>query len=209
MTMAITDSHPSFLIAALLAGRLYRVLTIAKTMSISSSNAKAISIRGGTKTAGFKPITEFISDMARDTISISAKINTTALHFSITAVDENRTMAALNDFNHVIEQMGDHTKKDVLYSLINSLQKKINHSKNEQANYCRVLAELFDDITQRIRAAKVIVTNSRTEASRAGEYQTNLFSIADDLELCSENIADEIKICRNYLENLTNTIGSK
>jgi len=207
--MTTMNSHPSFLIAALLAGRLYRVLTIAKTMSISSSNAKAISIRGGTKTAGFKPITEFISDMAKDTILISAQINADALKFSITAVDENRTTAALNDYNRVIEQLDNNAKKDTIYLLIDNLKNKIDGLKEEQANFCRTLATLFDDISQRIRAAKVIVTNSRTEASRAGEYKTNLFSIADDLELCSEDIANEIKICRNYLEDLTKKIGKK
>lgn len=207
--MNITDSHPSFLIAALLAGRLHRVLIIAKTIGISSSNAKAISIRGGTKTAGFRPITDFISDMAKDTISISAKINTTALHFSMAAVNETRSIAALKNFKRVNEYLDNSTNKDALILLITSLQKKITISRNEQTVFCRELAQLFNDITQGVRAAKVIVTNSRTEASRAGEYQTNLFSIADDLEECSDQIASEIKICRNYLEDLTKTIGKQ
>ena len=59
---------PSFLIAALLAGRLHRVLIIAKRLAINSSNAKGISIRGGDKTVGFKPISDFIGDMAKETI---------------------------------------------------------------------------------------------------------------------------------------------
>ena len=207
--MPHTNDQPSFLIAALLAGRLYRVLTIAKTMSISSSNAKGISIRGGTKTAGFKPITDFISDMAKDTISISSKINTTALMFSITAVDEKRSISALNSFNKVINHLDTQNKKDKLTLLVNSLDEKIIELQKEQHLACKLLADLFDDITQKIRAAKIIVTNSRTEASRAEEYQTNLFSIADDLEFCSESIASEIKICRNYLKTLTDMIGKQ
>ena len=205
--MSVTKSHPSFLIAALLAGRLYRVLIIAKTMSISSSNAKAISIRGGDKTAGFKPITEFISDMAKDSISISAKINSMTLKFSITAVSENRALDALRDFNRVIEILDENSSKDSLKPSISNLHEKITDLKGQQKVFCKNLASMFDEITQKIRAAKIIVTNSRTEASRAGEYQSNLFSIADDLELCSEAIGKEIKICRKYLDELTQLIG--
>ena len=124
--MPQTEAQPSFLIAALLAGRLYRVLTIAKTMSISSSNAKGISIRGGTLTAGFKPITDFISDMAKDTILISAKINATALNFSITAVNEKRAESALDDFSKVIERLDSQTKKNSLTSTFESLNEEIN-----------------------------------------------------------------------------------
>jgi hypothetical protein len=207
--MSHTNAQPSFLIAALLAGRLYRVLTVAKTMSISSSNAKAISIRGGTKTAGFKPITEFISDMAKDTISISAEINALALKFSITAANEKRMIPALIDFKRAVERIDKQNRKDSITLLINTLDEKISALRVEQYNICRILSGLFDDITQRIRATRIIVTNSRTEASRANQYKKNLFSIADDLEYCSESITSEIKVCKHYLEDLTNMIGKK
>ena len=126
--MHITDTsqHTSFLIAALLAGRLYRVLSIAKIMSISSSNAKGISIRGGTLTAGFKPITDFINDMATDTISISARINATSLNFSIKSVNELRAQSVLHDFQKVIDRLDDHTHQDRLLDLIASIQEDID-----------------------------------------------------------------------------------
>jgi len=205
--MAILNNQPSFVISALLAGRLYRMLEVTKVMNISSSNAKCISIRGGDKTAGFKPITDFISDMARDTISISLKINAVALQFSITAVNEQRASIALASFNNVINKLESHTKAKSLSTVTDSLNVKISELKTNQSKDCKHLASLFDDISQRIRAAKVIVTNSRTEASRAGEYQTNLFAIANDLEYCSDSIADEIKVCKNYLAELTKMTG--
>jgi len=179
------------------------MLEITKVMSISSSNAKCISIRGGDKTAGFKPITDFISDMARDTISISSKINTVALQFSTTAVKEQRASIALLKFNRVIEKLPSKEKAKSLTLLTDSLKNTITVFKKDQSNDCKYLASLFDDISQRIRAARVIVTNSRTEASRAGEYQTNLFAIANDLQDCSDRISDEIKICKAYLDDLT------
>lgn len=204
-----SDSKPPFVIAALLAGRLYRMLETAKTMSISSSNAKCISIRGGTKTVGFKPISDFISDMAKDTISISSKISAAALQFSITAVNEQRSLIALNNFNQVTERLSSQKKKDSLALLTIQIQQKIACLKEDQYQYCLHLSSLFDDIFQRIRAARIIVINSRTEASRAEEYQNNLFSIADDLQTCSEDIAREIKICTNHLQTLKKMIERK
>ena len=159
------------------------------------------------QTAGFKPITDFISDMAKDTISISLRINEIALQFSITAVNEQRANVALRNFNNVITKLESQSKAKSLSDVIDSLNVKISEFKIDQSKDCKHLASLFDDISQRIRAAKVIVTNSRTEASRAGEYQTNLFAIANDLESCSDEIADEIKVCKNYLAELTQMTG--
>ena len=198
---------PPFILAALLAGRLYRMLETARTMSISSSNAKCISIRGGDNTAGFKPITDFISDMAKDTISISSKINATALQFSITAVNEKRAFSALQNFKKVKERIEDDEKSNAISALMRPLNLKITAFQEDQREYCKYLESLFDEISQRIRAARIIVTNSRTEASRAGEYKANLFSIADDLEFCSQSINDEIKRCKQYLDDLTKMIG--
>jgi hypothetical protein len=196
-----------FVLAAILAGRLYRMLETARSMNISSSNAKGISIRGGDKTAGFKPITDFISEMVKDTIDISSRINNTALHFSITAVNEKRAVAALNSFIRAKSRTEDPARAASMQNRLSPLQDKIQAYREQQCNYCKNLEMLFDDVTQRIRAARIIVTNSRTEASRAGEYQANLFSIADDLEYCSQRIADEIKICKQHLEELTKMIG--
>ena len=207
--MTHVNYQPPCVLAALLAGRLYRMLETARSMSISSSNAKCISIRGGEKTAGFKPITDFISDMAKDTISISSKINATALQFSITAVNEKRANSALQNFKNVKARIDSDEKTNGINMLMQSLDAKIHEFRKEQCGYCRYLEQLFDEITQRIRAARIIVTNSRTEASRAGEYHANLFSIADDLEFCSQSIADEIKLCKRHLAELVNLIGKQ
>jgi len=203
------NTQPPFVVSALLAGRLHRMLEVTKVMYISSSNAKCISIRGGDKTAGFKPITEFISEMARDTISISSKINEIALKFSITAVNEKRASTALLNFNKTVDRLENHSKAVSLEGVIDTLKININKLKKIQFDDCKQLSVLFDDISQRIRAAKVIVTNSRTEASRAGEYQTNLFAIANDLENCSDSIVNEIKLCKVCLDELKQRIGKQ
>jgi hypothetical protein len=205
--MTLQTEQPSFVLAAILAGRLYRMLETARSMSISSSNAKGIAIRGGDKTAGFKPITDFISEMVTDTIDISSRINNTALRFSITAVNEKRVLSAMNSFNRAESRIDNQSRSSSLQNRLAPLKAKVQAYREQQCRDCKNLEVLFDDVTQRIRAAQIIVTNSRTEASRADEYQANLFSIADDLEYCSQRISDEIKICKHHLDELTQMIG--
>ncbi len=206
--MIINSIHkqPSFVLAARMAGSLYRMLETARVMNISSSNAKGISIRGGQKTAGFKPITDFISETAHDTITISSKINAAALAFSISAVNEKRIRFSLDCFNKALSRLEEGSAREALQQKINSLSGVLQQMKQQQSKYSKDLTSFFDEITQRIRGAKIIVIYSRTEASRADEYSQNLFAIADDLEACSENIANEIKICKTFLYDLDNQI---
>lgn len=174
---------------------------------MSSSNAKCISIRGGTKTSGFKPITDYISETAKYTISLADKINSTALMFSISSVEQQRTQFALHEFSKIIARIDNQIQIDRLKTITDTLNKKINTLRHEQYNACKLLIDLFDDISRGIRAIKIIVINSRTEASRAEEHQAYLFSIADDLDLSSEKINLQIKSCRDYLYDLNNMIG--
>ena len=52
------------IIAASVTAELSKVKTIAKEMSITVMNAKAISHRAGEAALGFRPITDFIDEMA-------------------------------------------------------------------------------------------------------------------------------------------------
>lgn len=206
--MPTPSNQPAFVLAAQLTGRLHRMLKTAQVMRISSSNAKSISIRGGDKTAGFRPITDFISDMAKDTISISSKINQAALLFSNISISEKRARLAYKSFLDAKHKSGS-DRAVQLDSLIGVLADRINEYRQQQYDCCKNLDSLIDDIGRRTRATGIIVINSRTEASRAEEYQENLFSVADDLEQCSQSISKDIKACQQYLVSLTSMLGKK
>jgi len=208
MQQAAFSRQLPFVIAARLAGRLYGVLATAKEISLSASNAKGIAARGGEKTAGFRPITDFITEMANDTISLVFKINQVALQISTMSVSENRAMAARGYFSKAREKLAGHDGQEQLLGIVHGLDGQIGEFRKNERNAIDSLADLFDDIEQRTRAAKIIVTNSRTEASRAGEYQTYLESIADSVERATETIHAEIKVCRHYLSDLMETIAA-
>lgn len=203
----VASRQPAFVTAAKLAGRLHGVLATAKQISLSASNAKGIAARGGEKTAGFRPITDFISEMASDTISLVSQINQAALQISIMSVNEMRTVHARGYFSKAWENLFGQGREKQLLRAIDELDVQISGFQSEERKAMASLVGLFDDIDQRTRAAKIIVTNSRTEASRAGEFQTYLESIADSVERAAESIHAEIRVCRGYLSDLMKTLS--
>lgn len=194
--------QPSFVTAASLAGRLYGVLATARQISLSASNAKGIAARGGEKTAGFRPITDFISEMASETITLVAKINQVALNISINSVNELRARRARDYFLKTRDNLSGHKRAEQLQGVITDLDGQISGFSSREKETMDSLLGLLDDIEQRNRAAKIIVTKSRTEASRAEEFQTYLESIADNVEAAAESIGAEIKRCRSYASSL-------
>lgn len=199
--------HLPFVTTAILAGRLYGVLGTAREISLSASNAKGIAARGGEKTTGFRPITDFITEMANDTISLVSRINQAALQISITSVAENRATGQLARFEEVLGRLADSGGHRALQAVMGRLERQVAGHHAQIRQNMGLLGELFDDIEQRTRAAKIVVTNSRTEASRAGEFQPYLETIADSLERATEGIHAEIKRCRRYLSDLEEAIS--
>jgi len=200
--------HPPFVTAARLAGRLYGVLLTAREISLSASNAKGIAARGGEKTAGFRPITDFITEMANDTISLVSRINQVALQVSITSVSENRAVNARERFALARDSLSGQSTQNSLHTVIDQLGEQIGSYQQQEQDAIDSLNDLFDDIEQRTRAAKIVVTNSRTEASRAVEFQPYLESIAESVERATETIQKEIKLCRRYLADLKEAIAT-
>lgn len=196
---------PLFVIAAEMAGRLHGVLGIAREITLSAGNAKSIAARGGDKTAGFKPITDYVNEVARDTISLVTRINQAALQMSMVSVDQLRRQDARRRFARLFDNPhGDANAP--LAELVAMLDRRIAGDAHTQRSLVAQLGELFDELEQRSRASRIIATNARVEAARAGEFQPYLESIADNVERASEAIRREMTVCRHSLATLTGAL---
>ncbi len=193
---------PAFVVAAMLAGHLFRMMRTAKLMSLSASNAKGVAARAGDKALGFRPITDFIAEMANDTIHYATKINHLALTVSRTAVNDLRAQDATQRFVEAHKQMASAEQTAFIDHLIQQTNKKRAAMHAETAEIMIQLNTQLDEIHQRVRGSTIIVSNSRTEASRAGEFQKYLDSIADSVELAARDIQREIGKCRKLIESL-------
>ncbi len=201
--MARQEQHPpAFVIAAMLAGHLFRMMRTAKLMSLSASNAKGVAARAGDKALGFRPITDFIAEMANDTIHYATKINHLALTVSRTAVNDLRTLDGARRFAEARDQIADTGQAAFIDHLIHRADVERAAMRAETAEIMIQLNAQLDEIHQRVRGSTIIVSNSRTEASRAGEFQKYLDSIANSVELAARDIQLEISKCRKLIESL-------
>ncbi len=193
---------PSFVISAMLAGHLYRMMHTAKAMLLSTSNAKGVAARAGDKALGFRPITDFIAEMANDTIHHATKINQLALTVSRTSVASVRTQDGVRRFEQAQTQLAESGQADEIKHLIDASNKKLQEMTTQVDEIMSQLGLELDEIHQRVRGSTIVVSTSRTEAARAGEFQHYLNSIADSVELAARDLQSEITQCRKLLQQL-------
>lgn len=188
-----------FVSSAVVAGRLLTVMQIAKEISLAAKNAKAIAERAGEKANSFKPITDFIDEMGRETITLVEEINVHALSVSRNAVEALRCADASDKFAHAAELMGDHRRASVLHEKVEAISSDATKQAKEVRQQARTLLELLERIWSCMRASGVISTRSRVEAVSAEEYQDSLQVVAETIEKASERIKDIIRDCERTI----------
>ncbi|MEQ1671832.1 MAG: AAA family ATPase, partial [Hyphomicrobium sp.] len=90
----------------IIGGKIPVILSIAKEISLAAANAKAIAYRAGDKAKGFQPITDFIGDLAKETIERVATINELAILLYKVTVNEFRIAVSYNKFDEVTKKAG-------------------------------------------------------------------------------------------------------
>ncbi|MDH3325304.1 MAG: chemotaxis protein [Gammaproteobacteria bacterium] len=191
----------AFVSSASMAAELELVAKVAKDMSISVKNAKAIANRAGAKARGFAPITDFIDEMSNDTMKLVSAINKESTALSRVAIGELRTRDAYKKFIEVRKVSADAKFISSLTASIKGLRVKQESEQEELLKYAKKLKSLMDDISQKMAVANVIVSNSRIEASNAEEYRFNLETIADDIDKSCDIIRNRVKHSFHRLEN--------
>lgn len=188
-----------FVNTAACVGALCRVQQTAVELSLAAKNAKAIAYRAGTKAVGFKPLTDFIDEMGRDTSRLVTEINTTALRIARRAVDDVRLQEASARFDRAQDALagGNH----YLHGVQAKLHEELASNRHEIARGLRRLLELLSEISHRMRAAAVISTRARVEATQAGDYEKGLQLVADTVERSAATIRSIISRCDRQLRD--------
>ena len=187
-----------------IAAELSEVMRIAKEISIGAKNAKAIAARAGEKARGFQPITNFIDDMARHTLTMVKQIDQEALQVSRIASEEIRMNDAKRRFHAVVEKIDQTTSISSIKSFkeaVEAVDTKLDSLRNQFDRRLIFLAELLDGINSDMRAATAISSSCRVEASRAEEFREGLGVVADNLEQAVEVIKQHVKECSSRLQH--------
>ncbi len=197
------QTYNYFVAAAVIAARLDQATYIAKQLSLTASNARAVALRAGERAAGFRPLTDFIDRLAEITITSSRKINNLAAKLSQTSAIKVRADNAIKHFNNVYKKSTDSPFINSLDQVFNQCRKKQEFLEKE---YRRQIEELSDELamlSSELRNAVILATLSRAEASQAGvQYQEALINVADNVEGAASKIKEHIKYSQQLVSIL-------
>ena len=197
-----TPQPPAFVITASLAGHLYRMTCTAKLMLLSASNAKGVAARAGDKALGFRPITNFIAEMANSTITYSSRINHLSLEASRASIASMRAADGERRFRAAQNQLSSVQQRDSITPMVEQSRVTQEEMAAKTEEIIDVLNMQLDEICRGVRGSTMVVSNSRTEATRAGEFQPYLDSIADNMEHAADELKNEIAACRELIAQL-------
>lgn len=200
--MSSSNNENILITAATITADLSKVKKIAKEMSIAVMNAKAISHRAGDAALGFRPITDFIDEMAQDVMKLVIKISKEAFQLSQVAIERAHIIKTKEQYNRVLENA-----KDAKY--INSLKPSVTRINNQYLDYKNTLQKsikhlslLLEEIQNSTKGSQVLSTTSRVEASRAGGFRASLEVVAENLENATFKIRKHVKNSLSKLETV-------
>ncbi|MBS3955525.1 chemotaxis protein [Methylicorpusculum sp.] len=199
MKKKTSQTKSKFVAVASIAAELSEVMDVAKEISLAAANAKAIAFRAGEKARGFQPITDFINELAKETIEKVNRINEHAMLLYQLTVEEYRTTDAFNKFEEVIRLAQGSANESSLKASSDLVQQRMyDCRKRFQVNIDQLLDQL-QEVMHPARAARVIAANSRIEASQAGEYLQSLQAVAESVDHAAQIIHDNVQGCRSAL----------
>lgn len=197
--MNVGQTRSQFVAVASIAAELSAVMDVAKEISLAAANAKAIAFRAGEKAKGFQPITDFINELAKDTIDLVEAINEHALLLYQLTVDEHRMSDAYSKFEKVAVLAKGVAYEESLEQPMRYSNQKMTDCKRDFRNNVAQLLEQLAEVMHPARAARVIAANSRIEASQAGEYLQSLQAVAESVDNAAQVIHENVQRCRSVL----------
>jgi len=192
-------SKSQFVAVASIAAELSAVMYVAKEISLAAANAKAIAFRAGEQAKGFQPITDFINELAKETIQLVNEINEHAFSLYQMTVDDYRRVAACEAFAEVARLSEGAPYADSLIESSNNAQQKMLACQSKFKLHVSQLLEQLEAVMHPARAARVIAANSRIEASQAGEYLQSLQAVAESVDNAAQVIHDNVQRCKSAL----------
>ncbi|QPK65462.1 chemotaxis protein [Methylomonas sp. LL1] len=197
--MSMSPNKSQFVAVASIAAELSAVMDVAKEISLAAANAKAIAFRAGEKAKGFQPITDFINELAKETIQLVNTINEHALKLYRLTVKEHRISEACKRFEQVAVNASAAAHADSLIHALQQVRQRRADCRRQFASHVAELLAQLADVMHPARAARVIAANSRIEASQAGEYLQSLQAVAESVDHAAQIIHDKVHKCRSAL----------
>lgn len=198
-----SQSHSYFVVAAVIAARLDKATRIARQLSITASNARALAFRAGEGASGFRPLTDYIHRLADLTVNSSRRINQLASRLSRTAAEKERAERALDHFRTVRERAASSPHVSSLIPVYKATEARVRSLEHCYRDQIKELVSEIETLASELRAAGVIATMSRVEALQADPlYQQELNNVADNVQQVTLSIDRHIKASQQVVGQL-------
>jgi len=197
------EGAKQFLAVASVQAELFAVTHISKRISLSAKNAKAIAARAGSQALGFHPITDFIDDVATNITLLVEEINVDALRLSSFAIANRNRMKTIGRVKQAQEALGLRADSCGLTAKIKEIERTKEKFLIEYGRKSSDVLEALTEIRTQLQAAEMICTTSRTEATRAGDFQSNLEVVAEEVSQAVMQIKDVLQTSKLHLSQLT------
>lgn len=192
--------RPIFVLTAQISAHLHIATKVAKRISLTAKNARAVTVRAGAQAAGFRAITDFIEELATATIRSAEQINRIAVQISRMASDQARNQQALNYLNRVEDKAVNAAYLDSI-SEARQYSEQLNQKfKDDFRHEINALASYLEDSTRQVRSSNIISSTSKIEASQLGKFQKEFQVIANDIEKAAREIEFQLKQAQGLLE---------
>lgn len=190
-----SQTKTQFIAVATITSELSAVVVIAKEISLAAANAKAIAYRAGDKAKGFQPITDFIGDLAKETIERVATINELAILLYKVTVNEFRIAVSYNKFDEVAKKAGSAQYADSMRAPLGNAKIIMQDYNRQFKREVNSLMGQLEAVMHHAQTARVIATYSRIEASQAGEYLQSLQAVAESVDKAAYIIHENVQRC--------------
>ena len=189
---------PGFVIAATLAAELGQIIRHARGLSLSSKNARVITVRAGEWGRGFSGITGFIDEYARRTIATANNIHLTSRQLSRDAVNKLFAESTAERLGAVSRRSP--ASREAIEPCRVQVDRAIAGYAQAAHDAHRSLARDIDEIKSCSRALNSLVAICRIEASRAGPFQEALAVIASEIETATGRLVMSLGRGRSLLD---------
>ncbi len=194
------EQQDFFARTATVVGHLEGVRQIANGISLAAANAKAVAARAGNQAAGFVPITNFIDEMGGETRHLVGRVNRDAQRMVREVLAEKRLGDSLERMRRGIERLD--ARSPYLDEIARQLTAEHAAARESTTRHLTNLCELLQTISDHARAARMMSTRSRVEATIAGDYQESLESVADTVDHAAQHIRDVVMKCQSLLREI-------
>lgn len=184
------------LLAVSIAADLADVKAQGEAISLEAMNAKVLVARAGNMALGFRPITDFMVQLADGTIRLVREIEYEALAVSHQAVERLRTLNAARMARQAVE-LSEQKKAKFRMDLVPFLQQTVRRDEDTVEHLlgrARNLTKLLDEIAEQMIAASAISSSARIEAAAIDKrYSQSFQSVSVKLEQCSVAVLSKVK----------------